>query len=411
MRRTVPPFTAGKYIDDLEVTLLTGGGDRPYAVGLALSLLAEGVFVDFIGSDDLRVPAILEQPRLNFLNLRGDQRSDVPWLQKVFRVWAYYVRLLRYAAGARPKIFHILWNNKLEFLDRTFLLLYYRCMGRRIVLTVHNVNMKARDGNDGLLNRLTLRVQYFLTDHLFVHTQRMQRDLEANFGVAPEKITVIPFGINSTIPASSLTRNEARRQLGLDRSDKVILFFGNIAPYKGLEYLVDALGFVVPRIPDCRLVIAGRVKGSELYWSSVEQQIDALRLRPHVVVRAEYVPDAETEQYFKAADVLALPYTFVFQSGVMSLAYNFGLPVIASDVGALKDEVVVGVTGFVCAPRDSVDLARKIEEYFASNLYLTLDSSGLDIRRYAAERYSWSIVGSATRRVYANVLTPFSVSE
>jgi glycosyltransferase involved in cell wall biosynthesis len=388
----------------LEVSLLTGGGDRPYALGLATSLLAEGMFVDFIGSDDLEAPELVRQSRLRFLNLRGDQRSNAPLIRKVARVFAYYARLLRYAATARPRVFHILWNNKLEFLDRTLLLLYYRLLGRRIVLTVHNVNARARDERDSALNRLTLRIQYSLSDHLFVHTQRMKKELELEFNVASHKITVIPFGINSTVPNTALNPSEARRQLGLASSDKVVLFFGNIAPYKGLEYLVEALGLVVSRLPDCRLVIAGRVKESESYWSSLERRIDELGLRSHVISRIEYVPDAETELYFKAADVLALPYAFVFQSGVMFLAYNFGLPVIASDVGALREEIIEGVTGFVCAPRDPADLARKIEGYFKSDLHSLLEVSRANIRRAMAERYSWSVVGAASRQVYAHLL-------
>lgn len=394
----------------MEVALLTGGGDRPYAVGLATSLLAEGMCIDFIGSDDLKEPGLVEQPRFRFLNLRGDQRPEVSGGRKVVRVLVYYARLLRYAAAARPRVFHILWNNKFEFLDRTVILLYYRLLGRRLVLTVHNVNIGARDGRDGLVNRLTLRIQYRLADHLFVHTQRMQRELETTFDVPRAKITVIPFGINSTIPTTALSRTEARRQLGLATSDKVVLFFGNIAPYKGLEYLVEALGLVVARVPACRLVIAGRVKDSEAYWSAVERRIEALGLRQHVVSRIEYVPDAETEQYFKAADVLALPYTFVFQSGVMFLAYNFGLPVIATDVGALRDEVIEGVTGLVCAPRDPADLARTIERYFGSNLYASLELNTANIRRFATERYSWSTVGAATRGVYTRLLARTPVS-
>jgi glycosyltransferase involved in cell wall biosynthesis len=206
------------------------------------------------------------------------------------------------------------------------------------------------------------------------------------------------------VPNTALTPLEARRQLGLASSDKVVLFFGNIAPYKGLEYLVEALGLVVSRIPDCRLVIAGRVKGAESYWSSLERRIDELGLRPHVIRRIEYVPDAETELYFKAADVLALPYAFVFQSGVMFLAYNFGLPVIASDVGALREEIIEGVTGFVCTPKDPADLARKIEDYFQSELHSSPEMSRANIRRATAERYSWSVVGAASRRVYAHLL-------
>jgi glycosyltransferase involved in cell wall biosynthesis len=387
-----------------DVALLTGGGDRPYAIGLATSLLEEGLAVDFIGSNELESPELGRHPRLRFLNLRGDQSPDASRVRKLLRVLAYYAKLMRYAATASPRVFHILWNNKLEYFDRTALLLYYRLMGRRIVLTVHNVNARVRDGNDGYLNRLTLRIQYTLADHLFVHTRRMQRDLEADFGVAEEDITVIPFGINDTIPMTPLSRTEARQRLGLSVSDKVVLFFGNIAPYKGLEYLVEALALVVPRMPECRLVIAGRVKESASDWSSLQRRIASLGLRQHVVSRIEYVPDAETEQFFKAADVLALPYTFVFQSGVLFLAYSFGVPVIASDVGSLKDDVIEGVTGFVCAPKDAADLAVKIEGYFRSDLYRLPESARPRIRQLASERYSWSAAGGATSRVYTRLL-------
>ena len=80
-----------------------------------------------------------------------------------------------------------------------------------------------------------------------------------------------------------------------------------------------------------------------------------------VIEKIEYVPDEATELYFKAADVLVLPYVRVFQSGVLFLGYSFGLPVIAADVGSLKEEIVEGKTGFVFKPQDSSDLARTID--------------------------------------------------
>ena len=84
-------------------------------------------------------------------------------------------------------MFHLLWNNKLEYFDRTLLLAFYKLLGKRLVFTVHNVNVRQRDGNDSVLNRLTLRCQYRLVDHLFVHTQRMSDELQAEFGVPPSK--------------------------------------------------------------------------------------------------------------------------------------------------------------------------------------------------------------------------------
>jgi glycosyltransferase involved in cell wall biosynthesis len=388
----------------LRVALLTGGGDKPYALGLASTLISQGVMFDFIGSDEVDRPELHENSLVRFLNFRGDMRPGVSALRKVLRVLIYYGRLLRYAAMGAPKVFHILWNNRLEFLDRTLVLLFYRLLGKRIAFTVHNVNARQRDGNDNLVNRLTLRIQYHLVDHLFVHTEGMKRALHNDFDVPDSKINVIPFGINSTVPNTALTTSEARKRLGLTGGQKVVLFFGNIAPYKGLEYLVEAIALLGRTNMDYRLVIAGRPKNCPSYWEAIQEQISSAGVRPLIIERSEFVPDAETEVYFKGADVLALPYIHIFQSGVLFLAYNFGLPVIASDVGSLREDIVEGKTGYVCNPRDPVVLAKAIENYFASELYQQLETRRQDIQRFANERYSWAKVGEITRSVYKNLL-------
>lgn len=401
---TLNKLTADGSAGLARVSLLTGGGDKPYALGLASTLIDQDIAFDFIGSDEVDVRQLGPNSRARFLNLRGDQRPDAGIARKVVRVLIYYIRLLRYAAIAEPKVFHILWNNKLEILDRTFLLLYYRLFGKRLVFTAHNVNARRRDGNDSWLNRLTLRIQFHLVDHVFVHTEQMRRQLRADFGVPDHRIGVIPFGINSTVPNTALTCAEARQRLGLNPQDKVVLFFGNIAPYKGLEYLVEALALLALRSSSYRLIIAGRPKSFPSYWQAIQDRISDPTLRPYIVERIEYVPDSDTEIYFKAADVLVLPYTHIFQSGVLFLGYNFGLPVIASDVGSLKEDIIEGKTGFVCRPRDSVDLAERIQGYFSSEMYGQLSTRRNEIRDFASERYSWTKVGEITRRVYRDLL-------
>jgi D-inositol-3-phosphate glycosyltransferase len=386
------------------VAILTGGGDRPYALGLAMGLIAEGVSFDFIGSDDLESPELRRSPQVSVLNLRGDMHPDVPELRKVGRLVRYYYRLIAYAVASPARVFHVLWNNRLEYVDRTLLLSFYKLLGKRIVFTVHNVNIRMRDGNDTLANRLTLRYQYWLVDHLFVHTARMADELLSQFGVPLAKISVIPFGINSTVPDTSMTAAEGRTRLGIDASDKVMLFFGNITRYKGLEYAVEAMPAVLARHPEARLVIAGRPKGEEAYWANIERRIDVLGLHARVTRRIEYVSDAEIEVFFKAADLLVLPYTHVFQSGVLFLGYNFGLPVVATDVGALREEIVDGETGFVCAPGDPASLAAAIDRYFSGELFSELAQRRPAIRDYAAERYSWATVASVTRGVYEQLL-------
>jgi glycosyltransferase involved in cell wall biosynthesis len=388
---------------DVEVAVLTGGGDKPYAFGLATALMSIGVVLDLIASDELDAPEFHNRSNVTFLNLRGSQETSAGVVTKIRRVLAYYLRLVRYAATARPRVFHILWNNKFDLIDRTVLMLYYRILGKKIAFTVHNVNAGRRDSTDSALNRLTLKIQYHLADQLFVHTEQMKAELGRDFGVRDSAITVIPFGINNAVPHTSLTFAEARQRLGIAGDEKVLLFFGNIAPYKGLEYLVRAFQQLATESPAYRLIIAGRAKESDDYWSSIDKTIGAAE-RERIVQRIEYIPDEETEVYFKAADVLVLPYSEIFQSGVLFLGYSFGLPVIAADVGSLGDDVIEGQTGFLFQPRDSVDLARAIRTYFLSDLFKGLTSRRPEIRDYATARYSWETVGQITRNVYLELL-------
>jgi glycosyltransferase involved in cell wall biosynthesis len=389
---------------NLSVAILTGGGDKPYALGLAEALSSEGILLDFIGSDDLRVPELLNNRRVNFLNLRGDQRPEASRMSKALRIINYYAAIIRYAATARPKLFHILWNNKFQFFDRTLLMLYYKMLGKKITFTAHNVNAGKRDSNDSWPNRFSLRVQYALADHIFVHTEKMKSELVSEFCVRDSKVSVIPFGINNTVPNTELSPMEAKRKLGIESADKAMLFFGNIAPYKGLEYLVAAFAEVLKNDGSYRLMIVGRPKGSENYWSQIQQTIARSGVGDRIIERIEYIPDEETELYFKAADVLVLPYTHVFQSGVLFLGYGFGLPAIAADVATLKEEIVEGETGFVFRPEDSSDLAAKIDMYFASKLFQQLESRRAQIKEYANERYSWDKVAAITKAVYSNLL-------
>jgi glycosyltransferase involved in cell wall biosynthesis len=400
---SVPIPASGSRTPVRKVALLTASRDRPYALGLAAALISEGVAFDFIGGDAVDGPELHGNPLVNFLNLR-DQRDDAGLMRKMTRVLTYYFALIKYAVTTRSKIFHILWNNKFEFFDRTVLMLFYKALGKKIVFTVHNVNIRKRDGHDSWLNRLTLKIQYRLTDYIFVHTEKMKAELLSEFGGGAGEISVIPFGINSTVPNTSLTKTEARRRLGLNEGDKALLFFGNIASYKGLEYLIAAFSDLLRTDSSYRLIIAGKIKGPDHYWDQIQQAMNHTGARERIVERIEHIPDEETELYFKAADVLVLPYTHVFQSGVLFLGYNFGLPVIAADVGSLKEEIVEGKSGYIFNPRDSSDLAKKIQGYFASGLYRDLDLNRQAIQDFANERYSWSKVAVITTNIYSKLL-------
>jgi len=369
-----------------------------------MALIARGVCLEVIGSDEIDSPEMHSSPNLSFLNLQGSKR-EASLTTKMSRVLIFYFRLIRYAVTAKPQIFHILWNNTFQLFDRTMLMLFYKLLRKKVLFTAHNVNSGRRDLNDSLLNRLSLRIQYRLADHIFVHTEQMKAELCEEFSIKKETVTVIPFGINNAVPQTELTPAEAKRRLGIQRAEGTVLFFGAIRPYKGLEHLVTAFQRIAAKDRGYRLIVAGEEKkGSEQYLRDVQEVIGRDSSRERVIQKIEFIPDDQTELYFKAADVLVLPYTLVYQSGVLFLAYSFGLPVIATDVGSFRDDIIQGETGYLARSCTAEDLAGAIETYFNSDLYKSLDRRRARIRDYANARNSWDLVGEKTCKVYAELL-------
>ena len=188
-----------------------------------------------------------------------------------------YLKLLIHAVTSDARLVHIQWPYKLAFLDRTVLNLYYKLLGKKLVFTAHNIDAAARDGKQSWANRFSLRFNYRIMDRIIVHTEQMKGELVSDYGVNSSRISVIPHGIMSAVPSTGMDREQARQRLGLNATRRVLLCFGLITPYKGIEYLVAALGRLCKGNEDYVLVIAGRVKECPEYWDRVCQSIRDLR--------------------------------------------------------------------------------------------------------------------------------------
>jgi glycosyltransferase involved in cell wall biosynthesis len=389
----------------LKISLLTGGDDPNYALPFLSVLIDNGISVDFIGNNLMQNAEIVRHRNVNYYNLRGDQNEQVPFGRKVIRILKYYYRLVKYAARSDSRLFHILWLNKFIYFDRTILNIYFKLLGKKLVFTAHNVNARERNGNDTPFNRLTLKFLYEIVDHIIVHTEKMKLQLVEGFNIKESKISIISFSLNQFIPKSDLTRREAKEKLQLQESQYALLFFGRIASYKGLEYLVQAFSQFKEKKNQARLMVVGKIeRDSTEYWKNIQRMIEEYQLRNYILFRIEYIPDEDIEIYFKAADVVILSYKNVFQSGPLFMAYNFGLPVIASDVGSFKEDIVEGQTGYICQPEDPKDLANKIELFFQSDLYKDLEVTQAKIRAYANETYSREKNGKLTSDIYKKLL-------
>lgn len=150
----------------------------------------------------------------------------------------------------------------------------------------------------------------------------------------------------------------ARARLGVPEGKRVVLFFGFIREYKGLDLLIEAFGKLDDRYV---LVIAGESYGSfDEYAGFVARS----PLRSNIRVFNDYIPDERVPEFFSAADVCVLPYRSATQSGITSIAYHFDLPVVATDVGGLGEDVGGRKTGVVAGPPDPDSIAAGIRKYF-----------------------------------------------
>ena len=172
----------------------------------------------------------------------------------------------------------------------------------------------------------------------------------------------------------------ARTNLGIPQTKKVILFFGFIRDYKGLDLLIEAMKMLPD---DHTLIIAGEVYGDFKRYQNI---IDKNSLGKKVHLFTRYIPDNEVPLFFSASDVCVLPYRSGTQSGIIGISYHFDLPVIVTDVGGLKEIVEDGRTGLVVKEPSTRLIADSIGKYFDEGLK---DKFRKEIQEYK-NKHSWS---------------------
>ena len=249
------------------------------------------------------------------------------------------------------------------------------------VLTAHDVlPREASPGQHGGQKRILSRM-----DAVIVHSEHGARRLRQEAGVAPERIHVIPHGAFEHLARL----DPAPLPGGLEKRDRpVVLFFGLIRPYKGLDVLLDAWRRAAPA---AELWVVGRPRGVDL---------DALRRdAPRTVRFVEgFVTDAEAAALFRAADLAVLPYREIDQSGVLFSALAFGTPLLLSDVGGFPEVAASGAAELVPAG-DPAALAGALQSLIGDPARRAELSEAA--RAAAAGAYSWDAIARRTLEVYA----------
>ncbi len=178
-----------------------------------------------------------------------------------------------------------------------------------------------------------------------------------------------------------ISKDEARKKLGLEIGEKVILFFGFIRQYKGLDLLLTAMADEKVRALNLKLIVAGEFYGDEEYY---RKMITDLRISENVILHSSYIAKENVKNYFCAADLVVQPYRSATQSGITQIAYHFERPMLVTNVGGLAEMVPDGKVGYV-VDVDSGEIARRIVEFYELGREVEFCNNTIQEK----ERFSW----------------------
>jgi glycosyltransferase involved in cell wall biosynthesis len=220
---------------------------------------------------------------------------------------------------------------------------------------------------------------YFLNNHdgFVVLSDAVEKDL---LKIYPQANVLQLKHPNYNHFGSKLNQKEALSNLGLDIEKKTILFFGIIRDYKGLDVLLEAFDELSD---DFQLIVAGECYGS---FEKYKLQIDKNKNKNRINLHLKYISDQEVKNFFSAADVCILPYKSATQSGITAISHHFCVPIIATNVGGLKETIKNGENGLIVESAVSEKIKFAIEKYFKEALKSKFEEKLIEEN----EENSWS---------------------
>ncbi|MCE5338469.1 MAG: glycosyltransferase family 4 protein [Methanomicrobiaceae archaeon] len=219
-----------------------------------------------------------------------------------------------------------------------------------------------------------------------IHTMEDKHNLLKEYNVSEEQTQVIPHGVYTFF-------TQYEKVIPVEQN--TVLFFGTIGEYKGIRHLIEAVPLISKRIPDIKIIIAG--KGDLSPYQSLIHACGKSSFEIH----NGFIPDETVAALFQRTTIVVLPYTQMSgMSGVLNIAYAFGKPVVVSDVGGLGEAVEHGKTGLLVPPRDPQALADAIIQLLVdSDLRVTMEENV----KAKAEELSWDSIAKKTMEIYKDI--------
>lgn len=264
---------------------------------------------------------------------------DNPRLREPLKQYSSVRRIVQRIREFKPDVVHLqaghMWFNFALHALREF----------PLVVTIHDPRRHTGDKHSRKTPQWLYDYGYRKADDVIVHGESLADQVEEFLGIPRERIHTIPH---------VRVGNEATVS-GVNEDEYLVLFFGRIWGYKGLDQLIAAQPIINAAVPEAKFLIAGEGERFDRYASLMQ---DPSRF----IVHNTWISDSQRSEFFQRAALVALPYNEATQSGVVPVAYNFGKPVVATRVGALPDIVDDNITGLLVPPRDPQAIARAIIE-------------------------------------------------
>ncbi len=272
-------------------------------------------------------------------------------------------------------IIHIFSANFINVLMLKILRFY----NLKILIIVHDITSLNNDDSQKRRNIICNK----LSDLIVVQNKHSYDSLIEKSKIKyPNKIHVIKHGGYIDFINQNITKDEARMKLGLEKNDKFILFFGQIKKVKGLDILLHAMQYVEE---DVKLIIAGKSWKDE--FTKYDKIINKYNLQNRIHKINKFIDDTQRDLLFHASDISIIPYKIVYQSGVLLMSMSYGLPVIASDLPAIKEVISDGKNGLLFKTENIKDLADKVNFLFSNKeLYLKIKNNSINTIN---SEYSW----------------------
>jgi glycosyltransferase involved in cell wall biosynthesis len=222
---------------------------------------------------------------------------------------------------------------------------------------------------------------YFIKgcDAFVTMSKAVMSDLEKFTNTSHKKYLLHPL---YTAFGEKIPKQEARLKLNLKQDDRVILFFGLIRKYKGLDLLIEAVSLLKANSHH-KLLIAGE------FYEDKQPYLDLIskyKLEEQIILLNQFIPNDEVKYYFSATDIVALPYRSATQSGVTQVSFHFEVPTLVTNVGGLGEIIPHNVAGYVVEPNPQA-IATSLEDYFENKKEHTF-AEGM---KQEKQKYEWSI--------------------